>query len=162
MQKEKESKEILLNSKTQDNGAKLLFGDNGLCAEFIRDYIDIPYAKGVKAEDIEDVSGQFVTLFEEERDADVVKRINVKGETPFFLVSLLEHKSKVEYNVGMQIFRYMVFIWDAYEKEMEKQKKGISKRAGFKYPPIIPIVYYEGKKNWTVPRDFKSRIWNIF
>ena len=160
MQKKKESKEFLLNSKKGDSGAKLLFGDNGFCAEFIRDYIDIPYAKDVKAEDIVDVSEQFVPLFAEEREADVVKRINVREGVPFFLISLLEHKTKVDYNVHMQIFRYMVFIWDAYEKEMEKQKKGISKRAGFKYPPIIPIVYYEGKKNWTVPPNFKSRIWN--
>lgn len=35
---------------------------------------------------------------------------------------------------------------------------GISKRAGFKYPVILPIVYYEGAENWTVPRDFKSRL----
>ena len=64
----------------------------------------------------------------------------------------------MDYNVCMQIFRYMVYIWDAYEKEEEQKQKGISKRAGFKYPVILPIVYYEGAVNWTVPRDFKSRL----
>ena len=58
----------------------------------------------------------------------------------------------------MQIFRYMVYIWDAYEKEAEQKQAGISKRAGFKYPVVLPIVYYEGAENWTVPADFKSRI----
>lgn len=58
----------------------------------------------------------------------------------------------------MQIFRYMVYIWDAYEKEAEQKQKGISKLAGFKYPVVLPIVYYEGAENWTVPADFKSRI----
>lgn len=58
----------------------------------------------------------------------------------------------------MQIFCYMVYIWDAYEKEAEKKQEGISKRADFKYPIILPIVYYEGRNNWTVPLDFKSRI----
>lgn len=156
----KEPKDIILNSKTKDSGAKIIFGDNGLCAEFIRDYLDIPYASDIKAEDIEDVSEQFVTLFEEARYADVVKRINVKGDLPFFFISLFEHKSKLDYNVAMQIFRYMVFIWDAYEKEMDKQQKGIAKRADFKYPPIIPIVYYEGSRDWTVPKNFISRIQN--
>lgn len=33
------------------------------------------------------------------------------------LVSLIEHKTHVDYNVCMQIFRYMVYIWDSYEKE---------------------------------------------
>lgn len=51
----------------------------------------------------------------------------------------------------------MVYIWDAYEKEAEQKQKGISKLAGFKYPVFLPIVYYEGTENWTVPADFKSR-----
>ena len=58
----------------------------------------------------------------------------------------------------MQIFRYMVYIWEDYEKEMEKLHKGISRRKGFRYPPILPIVYYEGRDEWTAPMDFKSRV----
>lgn len=50
----------------------------------------------------------------------------------------------------MQLLRYMVYIWEDYEKEMERQKRGISKTKGFKYPPILPIVYYEGTGKWTV------------
>ena len=108
--------------------------------------------------DIEDVSDRFVPLFAEERNADRVKKVNIRGEKPFFLVSLIEHKTHVDYNVCMQIFRYMVYIWDAYEKEEEQKQKGISKLVGFKYPVILPIVYYEGAENWTVPKDFKSRL----
>lgn len=149
----------ITNSKVRDSGGKLIFGDNMLCSQFLRDYIHLPYLKDVQPEDIEDVSDQFVPLFEEERNADRVKRVNIRGENPFFLVSLIEHKTYVDYNVCMQVFRYMVYIWDAYEKEAEKRQKGISKQAGFKYPVVLPIVYYEGKKNWTVPLDFESRIY---
>ena len=159
MQAIKEEQEtIILNHQIKDSGGKIIFGDNTLCSQFLKNYVDLPVLKEVKPEDIEDVSEQFVPLFAEERNADCVKRIHVKGGVPFFFVSLIEHKTKPEYNVCMQIFRYMVYIWDAYEKEMEKQKEGISKRLEFKYPPIIPIVYYEGTQTWTVPLDFKSRI----
>lgn len=61
-------------------------------------------------------------------------------------------------HLSMQIFRYMIYIWEAYEKEAESLKKGITRQKDFKYPPILPIVYYEGKQKWTVPVDFKSRI----
>ena len=152
------TKETIINSNTRDSGGKLIFEDNILCSQFLRDYIHLPYLQDVQPEDIEDVSDQFVPLFEEERNADRVKRVNIRGENPFFLVSLIEHKTYVDYNVCMQVFRYMVYIWDAYEKEAEKRQKGISKRADFKYPVILPIVYYEGRKNWTVPLDFRSRI----
>ncbi len=149
---------IILNSKLADSSSKLIFEDNILCSQFLRDYINLPYLKNVQPEDIEDVSEQFVPLFSEERNADRVKKVNIGNENPFFLVSLIEHKSKVDYNVSMQILRYMLHIWEYYEKEAEKLHKGISKQAGFKYPPIIPIVYYEGSGEWTVPMYFSERI----
>ncbi|MBQ9143071.1 MAG: Rpn family recombination-promoting nuclease/putative transposase [Lachnospiraceae bacterium] len=115
--------------------------------------------KDVQPEDIEDVSSQFVPLIVQERNADRVKRIKVKGQKPFFLISLFEHKTKSEYNIGMQIFRYMVYIWEAFAKEEEKRKDGISKTKDFKYPMILPIVYYEGSEDsWTAPLHFRDRI----
>ena len=160
-EKKQETKQVaepIMNSQVRDSGGKIIFGDNTLCSQFLRDYIPLPYLKDVRPEDIEDVSERFVPLFAEERNADRVKRVNIRGDKPFFLVSLIEHKAHVDYNVCMQIFRYMVYIWDAYEKEAEQREKGISKRAGFKYPVVLPIVYYEGAENWTVPPDFKSRL----
>ena len=149
----------ILNSKLPDSSSKLIFDEPILCAQFLRGYIEgIPCLKDVQPEDIEDVSEQYVPLFAEERNSDRVKKVHIKNGTPFFLVSLIEHKTKVEYNVSMQIFRYMVYIWESYEREEEKREKGISRRRDFKYPPILPIVYYEGRQEWTVPLDFRSRI----
>ena len=149
----------ILNTKLRDSNSKIIFDEPILCAQFLRDYIeDIPLLKNVRPEDIVDVSEQSEHLFSEESKSDRVKNVHIKNGTPFFLVSLIEHKTKVEYNVTMQIFRYMIYIWEAYEREEEKQKKGISKQKGFRYPPILPIVYYEGRQEWTVPLDFKSRI----
>ena len=43
---------------------------------------------------------------------------------PFYLISLIEHKAQVDYNVVMKILRYMVFIWEDYEQEAtEKVEK---------------------------------------
>ena len=65
-------------------------------------------------------------------------------EIPLYIVSPIEHKTKVEYNVTMQILRYMVYIWEDYEKEMNRRHPRISSRKDFRYPPVFPIVYYEG------------------
>ena len=63
-------------------------------------------------------------MFTEERYSDVVNKIRIKEEkTPFYIVSLIEHKSYVDYNVTMQIFRYMAFIWEDYEKEQAAPAK---------------------------------------
>lgn len=95
---------------------KIISGNPELCAQFLRDYVNIPMLKNVQAEDIEDVTNRYVHMFTEERNSDVVKRLHIKGgDRPFFLVSLIEHKANVDYNVVMQILRYMVFIWEDYE-----------------------------------------------
>ena len=56
------------------------------------------------------------------------------------------------------MLRYMVYIWEDYEKEMERKKKGISKTKDFRYPPILPIVYYEGSGKWTAVRNIQDRV----
>ena len=52
----------------------------------------------------------------------------------------------------------MTFIWEDFEKQSEKKRKGISKTKGFKYPPILPIVYYEGTGDWTAATNLHERV----
>ncbi len=94
----------------------------------------------------------------EERTSDTVKRIKISGKDTFYFIFLIEHKTKVDYNVSMQLLRYMVYIWEDYEKEMERQHRGISKTKGFRYPPVLPVVYYEGKEKWSASGNLKDRI----
>ena len=151
---EKKKRGILCTTP-QNNAGKVIFEDNNLCCQFLNDYVDLPHFKDVRPEDIEDVSEEFVPLFSNEREADRIKEIKIRGEnniTSFFLISLIEHKSNVEYNIHIQIFRYMVYIWERYERQMEQKQPGCTRRKDFTYPPIIPIVYYEGKGRWTATK----------
>ncbi len=145
------------NHQVEDNGAKLIFGNPTLCAQLLRDYSNIDLLKNVKPEDITDVTERYIPMFTEERNADVVKQVKV-GEDEDVFIALIEHKSHVDYNVAMQILRYMVYIWEDYEKQQEKKYKGVSKLKSFKYPPIFPIVYYNGEEKWTADHYFKNRI----
>ena len=147
------------NSQIRDSSSKIIFGDAHLCSQFLHGYVNIPLLKDVQPEDIEDVSKQYIHMFTEERNSDVVKRVRLKGnETSFYLISLIEHKSQVDYNVIMQILRYMVYIWEDYEKEQEKNHKGISRTKDFKYPPVLPIVYYDGTADWNEDIELGKRI----
>ena len=147
----------ITNSKVEDNGAKLIFENPTLCAQLLRDYSNIELLKNVKPEDITDVTERYIPMFTEERNADVVKKVRINDNEDVF-IALIEHKSAVDYNVSMQILRYMVYIWEDYERRQEKRIPGVSKLAGFKYPPIFPIVYYNGEGNWTADLSFKNRI----
>lgn len=156
------------NSMLRDSSSKIIFADNILSSQFLRDYADVEILRHIRPGDIEDVSERYVPLYSAERNSDTVKRVDISGylstepdnplEMPLYIISLVEHKTKVEYNVIMQMLRYMVHIWEDYEKEMNKLYPGISKRKAFQYPPILPIVYFEGTDQWTACTDLADRI----
>lgn len=150
--------EKLNNRQLGDSTSKLIFGDAVLCAQFMRDFLDIPILKNVRPEDIEDVSQRFVPLFTSEREADTIKKVKLSETESLFFITLIDHKTQVDYNAIMQLFRYMCYIWEDYEKEVFKKKGVKSTAKDFKYPPILPIVYYEGRNQWTAVTNFKERI----
>ena len=140
-----------------DNSFKLIFGDHKLFSDFLKDFINIDVLKEVKPEDIEDISERFLPLFQENRDADTVKRINLKGSTPLFVIAILEQQSQVNHRSCFKMLQYICLVLDAWEKEVEKEKPGAIKLKDFKYPPVLPIIFYDGKGSWTAEKNFLNR-----
>ena len=151
-----------------DVSSKEIFGNPTLCAQFLRDYSELPMFANVQPEDIEDVTERYHLFREVEFQSDTVKKVHVREQADteaanIYILSLMEHKSAVDYDVTMQILKYMVCIWENEVKEQEtaeNQKAGTRKNARkeFRYPPIYPIVYYEGSGEWTAARHLKERI----
>ena len=49
----------IANSRSRDAGAKLIFDNPILCAQFLRGYTDLEILKNIRPEDIEDISERF-------------------------------------------------------------------------------------------------------
>ena len=92
------------NSKIHDNAAKIVFGDSTLCAQFLKGYTDIPFFMNIKPEDIEDVSSHFIPLFQESRDSDIVKKIQIEN-TELYLIALIEHQSEADADMSFRLLR---------------------------------------------------------
>lgn len=150
-------KSAVKNTKVKDNGIKLIFEDPILCSQFFRGYVDIELLKDVQPEDIEDISERFLPMWQEGRDSDSVKKISLK-DTMMFVITIVEHQSEVHFDMAFRILRYIVMVLTDYAAEQEKLHPGITKTKDFKYPPIIPIVYYEGTQEWTAVRNFRDRV----
>lgn len=152
------------NSKNQeaDVSAKRIFGNNILCAQFLRNYAGLPMLACVQAEDIEDITERYHLFKEVEFQSDTVKKVHVRGqengeENDIYILSLIEHKSSVDYDVTMQILKYMVCIWENEAAEA-KRTTMTSDKKDFRYLPIYPIVYYEGSGEWTAAESLKDRV----
>ena len=140
-----------------------IFKNDLLTSQFLRNYTNIPLLSNVMPEDIEDVSQKYQAFLGVEYEADTIKKVYIRStdgtiEKEVYVLSLIEHKSEIDYDVAMQLFRYMSVIWQDYKATQNKKHKGVSASADFRYPLIIPIVYYEGKKEWTAGLHLKDRI----
>lgn len=147
---------------SKDVNAKSVFKDPVICCQFLKDYSGIEIFKDIKPENIIDETEKYQGYLGIEFEPDTVKKVVLNSENyddvPIFLISLIEHKSKVDYNISIQLLKYMVCIWIEYGKEMKKSNGANPDNQNFLYPPIIPIVYYEGKDKWTAGVNLKERI----
>ncbi len=71
--------------------------------------------------------------------SDIVFEIRTLEEKPLDLVLLLEHKSSSYKYTLIQVGHYLFSHWT---KCLEKRKP---------LKPIIPVIYYQGKKKWKAP-----------
>ena len=78
---------------------------------------------------------------------DFLFRLKLKNGDDAFVFVLLEHKSYADELAAFQLLRYMVRIW---EKALREKPE--------KLPPILPIVFYHGKRKWKVSRNFADLI----
>ena len=155
--------ETITKGQISDVNNRIIFKNHTLCAQFLRDYTGIDILKDITEEDIEDVTEKYQKYLGISFDTDTVKRIHIRdiadgSDMPMYIVSLVEHKSDVDYNVVMQLLQYMTCIWHDYEVTMKNNSLGNAKNKDFRYPPILPIVYYEGKRKWTSPMSLGERI----
>ena len=109
MKDEKQKTNSIGNTSPKDSSAKLIFDNHILCAQFLRDYVDVELLKDVQPEDIEDISERFLWLWQESRESDSVKKIHLKGQAgadTLFVITLIEHQSRVDHDMILPIVFY--------------------------------------------------------
>ena len=143
---------------TRDVNSREIFKNDTLASQFLRNYTNIPLFANVRPEDIRDVSSKYRAFLGVEYEADTIRDADGTLKKEVYVISLIEHKSDIDYDVAMQLLRYMTVIWQDYKEMQNKKDADSSKRKNFRYPLIVPIVYYEGTRKWTVDFHLKDRI----
>jgi predicted transposase/invertase (TIGR01784 family) len=141
----------------QDNSFKVIFQEPELLIQFLQDYVRLDVFDDIRPEDIEDVSERFTPLFQEAKDSDTVKRIRLKGDASVFVIAILEHQSGVDYKTSFRMLQYVTLVLTEYEREAERAREGSSSLKGFRYPPVLPLVFYDGTNKWTAETNFVNK-----
>jgi hypothetical protein len=149
-------------TKVRDNIMKRILSNPDLCADFLHDFCMrdkglSQVLRDVTPADIEDVEERYLPLNREGEDSDAVVKVNLKGfDTPLFVIALIEHQSGVNHRMAFRMLTYVSLILENYEKEINKVKN-VTELAAFKYPPVLPIVFYDGPGNWTAETNFHDK-----
>ena len=68
---------------------------------------------------------------------------------------LIEHQSDPDPLMGFRMLFYMMLIWD---KQRENWMKDHKSYRGFRFQPILPLVFYTGTKKWKSLDGLKERM----
>ncbi len=80
--------------------------------------------------------------------SDILIRTKICA-SPVLVYILVEHKSYPYRWTMLRLLAYMVRIWEK-ERAQNKRRK--------KLPPIIPVIFYHGSRQWKPPLDFSSYV----
>ena len=99
----------------------------------------------ITKEEIEKYKSSYVSSNLKNSEADIVYKI--KNKDVFFLI---EHQTKIDYEMPYRILKYEI---DIIESTLENRKYKTKK---YKYPIVIPIVLYTGKRKWNAKIDLRE------
>ncbi|AEX84509.1 hypothetical protein Marpi_0050 [Marinitoga piezophila KA3] len=138
---------------------KEIFSDKEMVLEFINMFIPKLKSYGISAEDITIEHTKFTDIKYGDKESDLLFKVKY-FENEVYLYLLIEHQSTVDYLMQFRILEYMVRIWKNYINEHKKE----SRTKGFKLIPIMPIVFYTGKRKWTAENWFMKKVenWEMF
>ncbi len=137
-----------------DDAFRKVFSDKKIFIEFVNSFVpDIGISK-ISEENVYLESSIYKDPYFSNREADLLYRIRHNGRDLYIYI-LMEHQSKVDHLMAFRILGYMVRIWEYHTKKYPDE---IHKKS-FKLPPIIPIVFYDGRETWTATQFFNEKVY---
>ena len=128
-----------------DKFFKQSFAHLDLAAEFMRCYLPLQVSAALDLSRLRLEKDSFVDSKLREHFSDLLFEVGLVGGGAAFVCLLLEHKSKPDEWVALQLLRSMTPAWQAMHE------RGLKR-----LPLIIPVVIYHGAKSWKVNEHFST------
>ena len=102
------------------------------------------------------INRSFIPNTLREQEADMVFTVPFQTETgtdELHIYILIEHQSTVDPIMGFRVLSYMMQIWNLQREEWNNDNVPKSQ---WRFRPILPIVYYTGKRRWNNPLTLEA------
>ncbi len=129
---------------------RALLSDSERAHDFLRDHLPSSIAVKLAEAPPEFIEGSFVDEVLAGSQSDLLMKVRLSSGGKAFIYVLAEHKSGPDPGLPLQLASYMIRIW--------KRHAGASAARLRSLPPIVPVVVYHGKADWTVARSLRDMI----
>ncbi len=141
----KDNKEKELNTP-HDGAFREFFSRRDVATSFLQENLPFSIAQHLDYDTLIISKDTFIDKHLVRSHSDLLYQINYKTH-PLMLYLLFEHKSFQDKQTAFQILKYMIRIWELYQKQNE---------TGGTLPAILPLVIYHGKSKWEIDNRFRS------
>jgi predicted transposase/invertase (TIGR01784 family) len=135
-----------------DKGYKRVLSNRRNFLDLLKYHIAAPWAGKIDEGDLELVNGKFVLKDFRNKEADIVYRAKVDGQTVIFYI-LLELQSSVDFTMPFRLLLYMAALYNHLFKQTPEKEREVK---GFRLPAVVPMVLYNGESEWSCVRSFKE------
>ena len=131
-----------------DASYKMIFAHRRSVADLLRGFAgDI--ASHLDFDTLERLPASFVTEHLDQHHADMLWKIRTRDGTWLYLLVLLEFQSTIDRWMARRMLNYTMRILDGLgEDELGP---------GGMYPPVLPVVIYNGERRWNAPADLRDQ-----
>ena len=144
-------------AKNLDSAFREIFSSHLILHEFIQMFLSRLLESGdIREGDITIHNTDFLSSDLRSKRPDVLFSVKTKGEELYVYI-LIEHQSYKDPNMPYRIYDYVGRILGYVIHQNPKK----SSRKSFRYPPVIPVVFYTGRGRWTVERDIREKFLQI-
>lgn len=131
-----------------------LFNNKEAFISFLQDCVKPPWIADLDEETLRRSPKDYILQDFKKKKADVVYEGTLKnGKEKVIFFVLQENQSRVDYRMGYRLLLYIVEILRDYYNHADENER---KRKDFKFPAVVPIVFYTGSRRWVVPRSLKE------
>jgi len=137
-----------------DHSYKHLFAHKRMVKDLIEGFIQEPLVKRLDFSTLEHCNGSYVSDDLREREDDMVWRVRCGKNKWVYVYVLLEFQSTVDWFMAIRVMAYIYLLY----QDLIKSKK---MKKGQKLPIVLPIVLYNGDKEWTAPVRVRDLIESV-
>ena len=141
-------------NEPHDVRLKELFWNKEAFFSLLKDCVKAEWVADLDVDSLKRSETSFILQDFKKKEADIVYEATINnGRQKVIFYLLLELQSKVDYRMP---YRLLLYITEVLRHHYNNSDVKMRDRKNFKFPAVVPIVFFSGSRKWTVPTNLRE------